>query len=297
MFEGSNVAMVTPFRNGKVDEDGVCSLVDFHLENGTHGIIACGTTGEAATLSHEEQDSVIDLIIKRVDGRIPVVAGSGSNSTAEAIRRTEFAKKAGANGALVVVPYYNKPTQEGLYRHFKAVAEAVDIPIVVYNVPGRTVISIEPETIARLASEIPNIVAMKEASGSLPTICDVIDKCPDDFVVLSGDDFVNLPLMMMGGKGTISVTANVAPADVSAMCQAQLEGDSARALELHYKMWELNKMMFVESNPIPAKATLHLMGKCDLEFRLPLCPPSADNMKKLEAFAKSYGLVGEAVMA
>ena len=296
MFEGSNVAIVTPFRKGKVDEDGVRALVDFHLENGTHGIVACGTTGEAATLSHEEQDGVIDLIIKRVDSRIPVIAGSGSNSTAEAIRRTGFAKKAGADGALVVVPYYNKPTQEGLYLHFKAVAESTDIPIVVYNVPGRTVISIAPETVARLA-EIPNIVAIKEASGSLQMICDVIHKCPDDFTVLSGDDFVNLPLMMMGGKGTISVTANVAPADVAGMCQAQLDGDTSRALELHYKMWELNKMMFIESNPIPAKATLSIMGKIGLEYRLPLCPPSEANLKKLEAFAKSYGLVGEAVMA
>ena len=297
MFEGSNVAIVTPFRNGKVDEDGVRALVDFHLENGTHGIVACGTTGEAATLSHEEQDGVIDLIIKRVDGRIPVIAGSGSNSTTEAVHRTQFAKSAGADGALVVVPYYNKPTQEGLYQHFKAVAEAADIPIVVYNVPGRTVISIAPETVARLAKDISNIVAIKEASGSLRTICDMISQCPDDFTVLSGDDFVNLPLMMMGGKGTISVTANVAPADVAEMCQAQLDGHSARALELHYKMWELNSMMFIESNPIPAKATLHLMGKIGLEYRLPLCAPSAANMKKLEAFAKSYGLIGEPVMA
>ena len=296
MFKGSNVAIVTPFKNGRVDEDGVRRLVDFHLDSGTHGIVACGTTGEAATLSHEEQDDVIDLIIERVDGRIPVIAGSGSNSTAEAIRRTKFAKKSGANGALVVVPYYNKPTQEGLYLHFKAVAEAVDIPIIVYNVPGRTVISIAPETVARLA-EIPNIVAIKEASGDLKTICSVIDQCPDDFIVLSGDDFVNLPLMMMGGQGTISVTANVAPADVSAMCQAQLDGDSSRALELHYKMWELNKMMFIESNPIPAKAALSIMGKIDLEFRLPLCAPSQENLKKLEAFAKSYGLVGDPVMA
>jgi 4-hydroxy-tetrahydrodipicolinate synthase len=297
MFEGSNVALVTPFQNGKVDEDGIRALVDFHLESGTHGIVACGTTGEAATLSHEEQDGVIDLIIKRVDGKIPVIAGSGSNSTAEAIRRTGFAKSAGADGALVVVPYYNKPTQEGLYQHFKAIAESTDIPIVVYNVPGRTVISISADTVARLA-EIPNIVAIKEASGNLQTICDVIDKCPDDFIVLSGDDFVNLPLMMMGGKGTISVTANVAPADVSGMCQAQLDGEFERALKLHYKMWELNKMMFIESNPIPAKSMLSIMGKIGhLEFRLPLCPPSLENMKNLETFAKIYGLVDEPVIA
>jgi len=293
-FKGSYVAMVTPFRNGQLDEAGIRSLVDFHLENGTHGIVACGTTGESATLSHEEHDRVIEIVIEQVAGRIPVIAGSGSNSTAEAVRRTRFAEKAGADGALLVAPYYNKPTQEGLYQHFKAIAESADIPIVLYNVPGRTVISIQADTIARLA-EIPNIVGVKEATGNISNTCEIISKVPKDFIVLSGDDFVTLPMMAMGAVGTISVTANVAPADVAEMCQAQLDGDRERALRLHYKMWELNHMMFVETNPIPAKATLALMGRLKLEYRLPLCPPSAANMKKLEAFAKSYGLIPETV--
>jgi len=286
--------MVTPFRGGNLDEEGIRSLVDFHMENGTHGIVACGTTGESATLSHEEHDRVVEVVIEHVAGRVPVIAGSGSNSTAEAIRRTQFAKKAGANGALLVAPYYNKPTQEGLYRHFRAVAESADIPIVLYNVPGRTVVQIAPDTVARLA-EIPNIVGIKEATGSLTNTCDIISRVPKDFVVLSGDDFTTLPMMTMGALGTISVTANVAPADVAQMCQAQLDGDYEGARRLHYKMWELNHMMFIETNPIPAKATLAMMGRVALEYRLPMCPPSDANMKKLEAFAKSYGLVGEAV--
>ncbi len=251
LIKGSLVAMVTPFRDGKVDEAGIRSLIDFHLENGTHGIVACGTTGESATLSHEEHDRVVEMVIQRVAGRIPVVAGSGSNSTAEAIRRTQFAAKAGADAALLVAPYYNKPTQEGLYQHFKAVAESADIPIVLYNVPGRTVIQIAPDTVARLA-EVPNIVGIKEATGSLTNTCDIISKCPEDFFVLSGDDFVTLPMMAMGAVGTISVTANVAPADVAEMCQAQLDGDHEGARRLHFKMWELNHMMFIETNPIPS---------------------------------------------
>ncbi|MDA1001359.1 MAG: 4-hydroxy-tetrahydrodipicolinate synthase, partial [bacterium] len=222
MFKGSFVAMVTPFRGGKLDEAGIRSLVDFHLENGTHGIVACGTTGESATLSHAEHDRVIELVVEHVRGRIPVVAGAGSNSTAEAVQRTKFAKDIGADAALLVVPYYNKPTQEGLYQHFCAVAGAADIPNILYNVPGRTVIQIDPGTVARLA-EIPNIVGIKEATGNISNTCELVSKCPDDFFILSGDDFVTLPMMAMGAVGTISVTANVAPADVAAMCQAQLD--------------------------------------------------------------------------
>ncbi len=296
MFKGSYVAMVTPFRGGKLDEEGIRSLVEFHIENGTHGIVACGTTGESATLSHEEDDRVIELTIEQVNGRVPVIAGSGSNSTAEAIQRTQFALRAGADGALLVAPYYNKPTQEGLYQHFRAIAESADIPIVLYNVPGRTVVQIAPDTVARL-STIPNIVGIKEATGNLANCCDIISCVPDDFIVLSGDDFVTLPMMAMGGVGTISVTANVAPADVARMCQAQLDGDAATAKALHYKMWELNHMMFCETNPIPAKATLAIMGYIALEYRLPLCAPSDANMRKLEAFAREYGLVEEAVAA
>ena len=296
MFKGSFVAIVTPFRGGDLCEEDLRALVDFHLESGTHGIVACGTTGESPCLSHEEHDRVVEIVVERVAGRIPVIAGAGSNSTREAVRRTEFAKKAGADGALLVAPYYNKPTQDGLYRHFREVAEAVDIPNVLYNVPGRTVIGIAPETVARLA-EVPNIVGIKEATGDISNTCEIVRRCPEDFIVLSGDDFVTLPMMVMGAVGTISVTANVAPADVAAMCRAQFDGDAARARDLHYKMWGLNRMMFIETNPIPAKAALALMGKIALEYRLPLCPPSDAHMKTLEAFTRSYGLIGEAVPA
>ena len=258
MFKGSYVALVTPFHNGTIDEDSLQSLVSFHLENKTHGIVACGTTGESATLTHPEHDRVIELVVKYVGGRIPVIAGCGSNSTAEAIERTKFAKEIGADGALLVAPYYNKPTQEGLYQHFKSVADSSDIPNILYNVPGRTVTEIAPETVSRL-SEIPNIVGIKEATGNLTNCCEIISKVPDDFLVLSVDDFVTLPMMAMGAVGTISVTANVSPLDVSNMCEAQLNGDFNVAKELHYKMWLLNKMMFVETNPIPAKFTLSLM--------------------------------------
>jgi len=290
MFKGSYVALVTPFHNGTIDEDSLESLVNFHLENKTHGIVACGTTGESATLTHPEHDRVIELVVKFVGGRIPVIAGCGSNSTAEAIERTKFAKEIGADGALLVAPYYNKPTQEGLYQHFKSVADSSDIPNVLYNVPGRTVTEIAPDTVSRL-SEIPNIVGIKEATGNLANCCEIISKVPDDFLVLSGDDFVTLPMMAMGAVGTISVTANVSPLDVSNMCEAQLNGDFNVAKELHYKMWLLNKMMFVETNPIPAKFTLSLMGKVQPEFRLPLCSPSKENIQKLEEFASSYNLI------
>tara|TARA_B100000686_G_C16795886_1_gene982309 strand:- start:210 stop:1085 length:876 start_codon:yes stop_codon:yes gene_type:complete len=290
MFKGSYVALVTPFHNGTIDEDSLESLVNFHLANKTHGIVACGTTGESATLTHPEHDRVIELVVKFVDGRIPVIAGCGSNSTAEAIERTKFAKEIGADGALLVAPYYNKPTQEGLYQHFKSVAESADIPNVLYNVPGRTVTAIASDTVSKL-SEIPNIVGIKEATGDLANCCEIISKVPDDFLVLSGDDFVTLPMMAMGAVGTISVTANVCPSDVSRMCEAQLNGDFNIAKELHYKMWLLNKMMFIETNPIPAKFTLSLMGKVKPEFRLPLCSPSEENIKKLQEFSSSYGLI------
>ena len=290
MFKGSYVALVTPFHNGTIDEDSLQSLVSFHLENKTHGIVACGTTGESATLTHPEHDRVIELVVKYVGGRIPVIAGCGSNSTAEAIERTKFAKEIGADGAILVAPYYNKPRQEGLYQHFKSVADSSDIPNILYNVPGRTVTEIAPETVSRL-SEIPNIVGIKEATGNLTNCCEIISKVPDDFLVLSGDDFVTLPMMAMGAVGTISVTANVSPLDVSNMCEAQLNGDFNVAKELHYKMWLLNKMMFIETNPIPAKFTLSLMGKVQPEFRLPLCSPSKENIQKLEEFASSYKLI------
>jgi 4-hydroxy-tetrahydrodipicolinate synthase len=290
MFHGSIVAIVTPFKNGSVDEPALRDLIEWHVESGTHGIVSCGTTGESATLSHEEHDRVVDFTLEVVNGRVPVIAGAGSNSTDEAIRRTQYAKKAGADGALVVVPYYNKPTQEGLYQHFRAVAEAVDIPIVLYNVPGRTVTNLLPDTVARLA-EIPNIVAIKEATGSLQQVSDVIGSCPENFAVLSGEDFVVLPMYAVGGRGVISVTANVAPGDMAELCNAAEEGDWTRAREYHYKLRPLNTAMFIETNPIPAKTALSLMGKISENFRLPLCSMSESNRARLVETIKAYGLL------
>lgn len=290
MFKGSIVALVTPFRNGDLDEEALRGLIEFQIANGTHAIVSCGTTGESSCLSHEEHDRVIELTLEMVAGRVPVIAGSGSNSTAEAIRRTSHAKRAGADAALTVVPYYNKPTQEGLYQHFRTVAEAVDIPILLYNVPGRTVTNILPETVARLA-EIPNIVGIKEATGSLQQVSDVIGLCPREFCVLSGDDFVVLPIMVAGGRGVISVTANVAPADMAELCNVADEGDWARARELHYKLRPLNHAMFLESNPIPVKTALGLMGKCTGEMRLPLSPMQEPNRQRLIRVMREYGLL------
>jgi 4-hydroxy-tetrahydrodipicolinate synthase len=290
MFHGSIVAIVTPFKNGDVDEAALRALIEWHIDSGTHGIVSCGTTGESPTLSHEEHDRVVEFTLEVVGGRAPVIAGSGSNSTQEAIHRTRHAKEAGAYGALLVTPYYNKPTQEGMFRHFQAVAEAVDIPIVLYDVPGRTAAGMKPETVARLA-EIPNIVALKEATGDLRQASDVVGLCPAEFAVLSGDDFVNLPLYSVGGRGVISVTANVAPKDMAELCNAAEEGDWPRARELHYRLRPLNGAMFLETNPIPVKTALSLMGRVSEEFRLPLCPMSELNRAALIQAMKDYGLL------
>ena len=290
MFEGSNVAIVTPFRKGKVDEDGVRALVDFHLENGTHGIVACGTTGEAATLSHEEQDGVIDLIIKRVDDRIPVIAGSGSNSTAEAIRRTGFAKKAGADGALVVVPYYNKPTQEGLLLHFGEIARSISIPVIVYNVPGRTVTNITAETTLQLA-QIDNILGVKEASGDLVQIMKILEGKPSNFLVLSGDDSMTLPMVTMGAEGLISVASNVIPAEMTEIVNLGRNGDLEEARKLHYRYLDLMELNFVETSPIPVKYALSRMGKLEEVYRLPLCPMKKENKRTMDQELEKLGLI------
>ncbi|MEE8110744.1 MAG: 4-hydroxy-tetrahydrodipicolinate synthase [bacterium] len=290
MFHGSIVAIVTPFQNGGVDEAALRDLIEWHIDSGTHGIVSCGTTGESSTLSHEEHDRVVEFTLGVVNGRVPVIAGAGSNSTREAIRRTQYAKEVGADGALLVVPYYNKPTQEGLYQHFHAVAKAVDIPIILYNVPGRTVTNLSPEIVARLA-EIPNIVGIKEATGSLQQVSDVVGLCPKNFSVLSGDDFVVLPMYSVGGRGVISVTANVAPKDMAELCNAAEEGDWARAKDYHYKLRPLNAAMFFETNPIPAKTALSLMGKFSEDFRLPLCPMGEANRERLIQVMKTYGLL------
>jgi 4-hydroxy-tetrahydrodipicolinate synthase len=290
MFKGSMVAIVTPFKGGKLDEKALGDLIEFHIKNGTDVIVPCGTTGESATLSHEEHHRVVELTIKTVNKRVPVVAGAGSNSTDESLELTKFAKKAGADGVLLITPYYNKPTQEGLYRHFKKIADSVDIPIILYNVPGRTGVNMLPSTVARLR-EVKNIVGLKEATGDMKQVSEIIRLCGRDFDVISGDDFTTLPLLCLGGVGGISVTANVAPADCAGMVDAFFAGKMQEALRFHYKLEPLHNAMFIETNPIPAKTSLALMGKIAEEFRLPLCPMSDANKEKLKKALKDYGLI------
>ena len=290
MFKGAIVAIVTPFKKGKVDEASLRKLIDFQIKNGTDGIVPCGTTGESSTLSHEEHDKVIEIAIDAVNKRVPVIAGTGSNSTAEAIRLTRHAYKAGADGALMVAPYYNRPTQEGLYQHYKAVAEAVPIPIIIYNIPGRTGVNINPDTLARLA-KIKNIVGVKEASGSIKQMSDVISLCGPNFDVLSGDDLFTLPLMSMGGHGVISVISNVAPMDMAGLVDAFAAGDLKKAQALHFKMSGLIDALFLETNPTPVKAALSLMKKISYEVRLPLYKLSDANYEKLKKVMIGYGLI------
>jgi len=289
-FEGSMVAVVTPFKDGRLDEEAFRNLIEWHIASGTDVIVPCGTTGESATLTHEEHDRVIEMTVEFANGRVPVLAGTGSNSTSEAIRLTKHAKEAGADGALLITPYYNKPTQQGLYEHYKAIAEAVGFPMILYNVPGRTGLNMLPETVARL-SEIDVIVGVKEATGSLRQASEIIALCNDSFAVLSGDDFINFPLLAVGGKGMISVTANVVPQDLASLYDAWAAGDVAKARELHYKTLPLHTAMFYETNPIPVKTALYKMGKVGPEFRLPLCPLSEANDKKLTETLKNYGLL------
>jgi len=289
-FEGSIVAMVTPFRDGKVDEPKIRELVEFHVKNGTDAIVPCGTTGESPTLSHAEHKRVVEVTIEAAAGQIPVIAGTGSNSTAEAIELTQHAKKAGADGVLMVCPYYNKPTQAGLIAHYKAVAAAVDIPIIMYNIPGRTGVNMLTETVAALAG-LPNIVGMKEASGSLEQMTEVISLCGDRLTVVSGDDTLTLPLMAVGGKGVISVVANIVPKETAEMTRAALNGDWKRAKELHLRLFPLCKAMFYETNPIPVKTAMQLLGRLNGELRLPLCPMSQANRDKLQKALQAYGLL------
>lgn len=281
MFEGSYVALVTPFKDDdSLDEAKLKELIKFQIEGGTHGIVPCGTTGESPALSDTEHDRVIDITLETVNGRVPVIAGTGSNSTTRTLRATKHAKVAGADAALIVTPYYNKPNQEGLYAHYMKIADAVDIPIVVYNVPGRCGTDILSPTIARLA-EHPNIVALKEATGELKRASEVVNLCPDDFFVLSGDDVNTLPILSVGGKGVISVVANIAPEDISELCNAFHAGNLELARKLHYKTYPLAVNLFIETNPIPAKTALMLMGKLNGRVRLPLAPLSPNSLEIL----------------
>lgn len=290
MFSGSFVALVTPFKNGRFDEKAYRKLIAWHIAEGTHGIVPCGSTGEAATLDFDEHYRVIEVAVKAANKKIPVIAGTGANSTAEAIEITREARKLGADAALVVAPYYNKPTQEGLFQHFRAIAKAVNIPIILYNVPGRTAVNMLPSTVARLL-EFKNIVGIKEATGDIRQASDLIRLCGDRLAVISGDDFSTFPMLALGGRGVISVTANVAPKDVAGMCDAWEKGDMAKAKRLHYKLEPLNGAMFIETNPIPVKTALALMGMIKEEFRLPLCAMSEANKEKLKGVLKSARLI------
>lgn len=290
-FHGAITAIVTPFTDGKVDEQAFVDLIEYQIANGIHGIVPCGTTGESATLGFGEHKRVIEIAVKTVAGRVPVIAGTGANNTLEAIEFTESAKESGADAVLSVAPYYNKPSQEGIYQHFKTVCEAVDIPTFLYNVPGRTVVNIAPETVARLA-EIDNIIGIKEACGSLEQISDVIRKCPEDFIVLSGDDFTSMPTVYIGGKGVISVCSNIYPKAMAELMEAALAGDVARSQELHYKLYELMKCMFYCPSPAPAKKGLELIGKIpSAEVRLPITPVDEPTLAKLTDALKKLEMI------
>ncbi len=291
MFKGSIVALVTPFKNGKVDEQKLRALIDFQIKNGTSGIVPCGTTGESATLNFDEHESVIQATIEEVKKRVPVIAGTGSNSTQEAIMLTKQAASAGADASLQVSPYYNRPTQKGLYEHFKAIAQSVKIPIILYNIAGRTGVNIEPETIAKLAQDCKNIVAVKEASGSLDQMSRIKQLCPENFDLISGDDGLTLPVLSIGGTGIISVVANIVPKDVADLVSAFEKGDLKKARESHYKLLPLIKAVFLETNPIPVKTAMGLLGMCEPDLRLPMCSMSVDNLEKLKKALKDYGLL------
>ncbi len=291
MFKGSIVAIVTPFHNAKFDDKKFRDLIEFQIKNGSSGIVPCGTTGESATLSFQEHDRVIEIAIEQTKKRVPVIAGTGSNSTDEAIMLTKHAAKAGADASLQVSPYYNRPTQKGLYEHFKAIADSVDIPIILYNIASRTGVNIEPETIAKLANDCKNIVGVKEASGNLEQMARIKMLCPPSFDLISGDDGLTLPVLSIGGTGIISVVANIVPKDVTELVANFEKGDIKKAQGIHYKLLPLIKALFIETNPIPVKTALGLMGLCEPDLRLPMCAMSPENLEKLKKALKDYGLL------
>src|SRR5690554_22646 len=291
MLQGSIVALVTPFKNNDIDYNAVERLLEFHLENETDGLLLCGTTGESPALAGDEMEHFVRYVIQKISGKIPIMVGSGSNNLSKTVAETQKVQKLGADYALVITPYYNKPTQKGLYYFFKTVYEDTDIPIVIYNVPGRTGVNITAETTIRLAEDCERIVAIKEASGNIAQITQMIKYSPQDFTLLSGEDMLNLPIMSCGGKGTISVTANVVPGKVKKMIDLALKGDYAKAKEIHIELLELNNVLFVETNPIPVKEALHLMGYIEREIRLPLYFLEPENLITLENVLKKLQLL------
>jgi len=290
MFTGAFTALVTPFRDGQLDAEAFAKHIDNQIDGGIDGVVPCGTTGEASTMSHDEHVEVVRLTVQHVNGRVPVIAGSGSNSTSEAVGLTERVKKAGANACLMITPYYNKPTQEGLYRHFSTVAQQVDIPVILYNVPGRTGVNMLPETVARLAL-IPNIVGLKDATGDLKQASYTRQLVPDDFTLLSGEDALVYPFMAIGGQGVISVTSNIAPGEMARMCRSFREGNIRESLALHHRLLGLCDAMFVETSPIPVKGALAMMGKIRNELRLPLVPLSEKGTARVRQALEDFGLL------
>ena len=290
MFKGSMIPIVTPFKEGKIDEEGLKNLIEFHIESGSDAIIPCGTTGESATLTHKEHEQLIETCLEAVNGRLPVIAGTGSNSTDEAVKLTGYAQKAGADGALLITPYYNRPTQEGLYQHYRTIALETDLPLILYNVPSRTGTNMLPETVARL-SELPAIVGIKEASGSLRQICDIIHLCGEQCRVFSGDDFTNYAILTAGGHGIISVTANIVPDKIAAMWDTFEAGDYAASRDIHYQLINLHNAMFLETNPIPVKAALGLMGKIEPDMRLPMTTMTSGALGELKKVMADYKLL------
>ncbi|HYB92050.1 MAG TPA: 4-hydroxy-tetrahydrodipicolinate synthase [Candidatus Binataceae bacterium] len=290
MFSGALTAIVTPFRDGAVDERALRDLIEWQIASRIDGIVPCGSTGESATLSHAEHERVIKLTVEQVRKRVPVVAGTGSNSTAEAIRLTASAREMGADGALLISPYYNKPTQDGIFKHYKMIAESVDLPLIVYNIPGRTGSNIAPETFARLC-EVKNVVGIKEASGSMDQVSDIRRLCGDRLAILSGDDALTLPIIALGGKGVISTSSNAMPGEMHELAASALAGDFARARETHYRMLPLMRALFVETNPIPIKQALAFMGKCSNEMRLPLVPMTQGPAERMKSAMKELRLI------
>jgi 4-hydroxy-tetrahydrodipicolinate synthase len=290
VIEGVYTALVTPFQDGAVDEPALRHIVEHQVQAGVDGLVPCGSTGESATLSHEEHRRVVELVIEAAAGRVPVVAGTGSNNTREAVELTRHAKAAGASGALLISPYYNKPTQEGIFEHFAAIARETEFPLVVYNIPGRTASNILPGTLARLA-ELEQVVGVKEACGDVDQIAHVVAACPPEFSVLSGDDALTLPLLALGGKGVISTSSNVAPGSILELVRAARGGDFARAREVHFRLLPLFDALFCETNPIPVKAAVAMLRLCGDEVRLPLTPLTSGNRERLQAVLKDLGLL------
>ena len=292
MFKGSIVALITPFKEGLIDKDSLKRLIEFHIENDTDAIVVAGTTGESATLTFSEHEDLIRMAVEFADRRIPIIAGTGANATHEAVSMTKFAEKVGADASLQIVPYYNKPTQEGIYQHFKAIAEETNLPLILYNIPSRTGVDMLPETFARLFSDFANIIGIKEATGNVARVSEIISLTNPDVVILSGDDALTLPMMSVGAKGVISVANNIVPRDIAKMCNLALEGKFDEARKIHDYYWKLFKVLFIETNPIPVKTAAYLMDLIDDgELRLPLYHMSKNNEEKLKNTLKEYGLI------